>query len=224
MANKKKYRIYCNTEVAQVEGYSILDTPPDLCPNNAAHSIIADTKVIVEIIFLDNLFATVAPTVSDDINAGYGINSRWLWGTNLWVCTDNTSGAAVWTRIVTGLFGTESCYAYSESESSTTSNTYQQKLRLSIPAIPAGTYRIGWNYLSKESNRAEYKIQVQLDDTIVLMEEIPSYYYASYKQTGGFGYADLTAATHFIDLDYACNNAGGTTYVKCSHLELWRVG
>jgi hypothetical protein len=224
MASKKKYRIYCQTEVCNVTGDTILDTPPDTCPNNVAHTVTAASNTVLEIYALDNLSATVAPTVNDDINLGYAVNSRWMYGTNEWICTDNSSSAAVWTRVVTGVFGTESCYAYGDAESSTTSNTYQQKLRLSIPAVPAGFYRVGWNYLSKESNRAEYKIQVQLDDTTVLMEEIPSYYYASYKQTGGFGYANLTAETHFVDLDYACNNAGGTTYIKCARLEFWRVG
>ena len=37
-----------------------------------------------------------APTVNDDLNRGYGVNSTWVYDGRLWICTDNTSGAAVW--------------------------------------------------------------------------------------------------------------------------------
>ena len=37
-----------------------------------------------------------APTVNDDGNLGYGVNSTWVYDGRLWICTDNTPGAAVW--------------------------------------------------------------------------------------------------------------------------------
>ena len=47
-----------------------------------------------------NLTATTAPTVDDDVTAGYSIGSRWIDVTadREYVCLDATDGAAVWTQ------------------------------------------------------------------------------------------------------------------------------
>ena len=37
-----------------------------------------------------------APTVNDDSNLGYGVNSTWVYDGRFYICTDNTTGAAVW--------------------------------------------------------------------------------------------------------------------------------
>ena len=41
---------------------------------------------------------TVAPTVNDDITSGYIVSDIWIdeTGDNVYVCVDNTDGAAVW--------------------------------------------------------------------------------------------------------------------------------
>jgi len=46
----------------------------------------------------DNLSATTDPTVTDDSSAGYEVLSKWLNTTTgeIWLCTDNTIGAANW--------------------------------------------------------------------------------------------------------------------------------
>lgn len=49
-----------------------------------------------------NFTAGAAPTVDDDITQGYSINSHWYKATypyGIWVCTDNTEGAAVWRQL-----------------------------------------------------------------------------------------------------------------------------
>ncbi len=48
--------------------------------------------------FLDNYSAIVAPTVNDDDLAGYGPGSKWYntVGGEVYLCVDNTTGAAVW--------------------------------------------------------------------------------------------------------------------------------
>jgi len=50
---------------------------------------------------LDNLAATVAPTVNDDVTAGYDVGSKWLDTTadTAYICLDSTTGAAVWSSI-----------------------------------------------------------------------------------------------------------------------------
>ena len=44
----------------------------------------------------DKLNATRAPGVSDDLNLGYDVGSRWITGSSEYVCLDATKGTAVW--------------------------------------------------------------------------------------------------------------------------------
>jgi hypothetical protein len=48
----------------------------------------------------NNLAASVAPAVTDDVDLGYTVGSRWIDTTadKEYVCLDNTDGAAVWTE------------------------------------------------------------------------------------------------------------------------------
>lgn len=48
----------------------------------------------------ENKDATAAPTVTDDIDAGWEVRSRWYDLTNdaEYVCLDATAGAAVWKK------------------------------------------------------------------------------------------------------------------------------
>jgi len=48
MAKRKKYRIFCVTEDKKVTGFTNEAVPPDLCPNNPAHEIIADSKATLD--------------------------------------------------------------------------------------------------------------------------------------------------------------------------------
>lgn len=54
--------------------------------------------------------ATVAPTVDDDVDLGYGVGSVWcdITADKAYVCLDPTDGAAVWTEITQGSGGGES--------------------------------------------------------------------------------------------------------------------
>ena len=49
----------------------------------------------------NNLTATSAPTVNDDITTGYSVGSHWInvTGDTIYVCVDNTDGAAVWDQV-----------------------------------------------------------------------------------------------------------------------------
>lgn len=50
---------------------------------------------------LNNLSATAAPTVDDDVDVGYGPGSVWVdvSNGNVYICTDATDGAAVWIKV-----------------------------------------------------------------------------------------------------------------------------
>lgn len=54
-----------------------------------------------------NYFATTDPGVSNDDTEGYCIGSVWVnqSGKKVWVCTDNTTGAAIWSNSGTGPTG-----------------------------------------------------------------------------------------------------------------------
>lgn len=43
---------------------------------------------------------SAAPTVTDDVSKGYRDRDFWESGNSLWVCTDNTAGAANWFQVV----------------------------------------------------------------------------------------------------------------------------
>ena len=50
-----------------------------------------------------NHFTTSDPTVNDDLDEGYEINSQWVNTTDdaVFICTDTTNGAAVWKELAT---------------------------------------------------------------------------------------------------------------------------
>jgi hypothetical protein len=128
------------------------------------------------------------------------------------------------------IFGGEYDYAESESESSTTSNTYQQKLRLTTSTVPAGTYRIGWSFAhASTTDKLDCGFKIELDDTTVLSEPIPNMKGksagGSYYGMSGFKHTSLTNASHTIDIDYIANLnlEAGTTYIKQARIEIWRV-
>lgn len=47
----------------------------------------------------DNLYAAAVPTVTDDQTVGYSVGSTWIYQTQVWTCTDATTGAAVWQEL-----------------------------------------------------------------------------------------------------------------------------
>lgn len=125
------------------------------------------------------------------------------------------------------VFGSEFQQAVSASESSTTSATFQQKLRLTTGTVPAGTYRIGvtFNYSSDDENE-EMEFQLELDDTTQIWYADPvqkkKLSDGVYMSAGAFTYTVLTNAVHTFDLDYANSNSK-TTYIKNARIEIWRV-
>lgn len=133
-------------------------------------------------------------------------------------------GSAV--RSVDGIWGTEFDQAADEDLDSTTSTTYQQKLRLSVTGLPAGTYRIGWTFgwAGSAANRT-FKYRVQVDDTTDVFEQFSEPKDPGSDQnlpSGGFRYIALTSGDHDIDLDYGVVN-NGTAYIRNARLEIWRV-
>jgi len=125
-----------------------------------------------------------------------------------------------------GVFGTELDYANDDTVSQTTSTSWQQKLRLSVTGLPAGTYRIAFYYNWQYSVAfRDFQGRVQLDDTtnLFLHQQEP-------KDPGtdqvyvesGFIHVALNG-DHDIDIDYRASQAGDTAYIAFARLEIWRV-
>ncbi len=122
------------------------------------------------------------------------------------------------------LFGTAWQYAASEAVSTTTSNSYQEKVKLTTPVLVAGDYLVGWSaLLCTASANKNFQARVQVDDTTTLTEI--QYRNAIADQDyvlSGFAKVTLTAASHFIDLDYS-SLVGSSTSIRWARLAFWRV-
>lgn len=123
-------------------------------------------------------------------------------------------------------FGSWYGWALDESESSTTSTSWQQKLRFTTPStVPAGNYRIGWQFEWRRNTASnDFEAQVQIDDTTTIMSQNEeSKDVNSWHHVGGFTVATLTNAIHYIDVDYAGETTGNTSYIRRVRIEFYRV-
>jgi len=139
------------------------------------------------------------------------------------------SGSGVATITVSGsnsaiVFGSEFQEASSDSESSTTSESYQQKLRLTTSSLPSGTYRIGWYGEIKTGDQDKRGvIRVELNNTTTLGEDhTEPDNDNNYWSRSGFKHISLSGVNN-IDLDFKCDESYMTTYIRRSRLEIWRV-
>ena len=136
--------------------------------------------------------------------------------------TDSTGVATI--TIEGGTFsGSEFQQVSSEGESTTTSGSWQQKLRLTTSNLDSGTYRIGWYCeFTTDDGSEECEVQVELNDTTqlayVLEEPNPV---TAWEILAGFKYESLSGV-NTIDIDFA-NPSAGTSSIRRARLEIWRV-
>jgi hypothetical protein len=126
---------------------------------------------------------------------------------------------------VTPVFGNNFQSVSSDSESTTTSVSYQQKLRLTTPSLPAGNYRLNWYCEYRQSSISDdIFIRVEQDDTTSLAEmnaEVKDN--VNYFPNSGFAVVALTAGIHTFDMDYRSETAGTTSYIRRSRIAIERV-
>ena len=113
--------------------------------------------------------------------------------------------------------------ATAEGQDSTTSTSWEQKLRLTLNGLEDGTYIIQWYCELRHSNntgteRAEMQVEVN-DMTQIGYSMWP---YNIFEDSGGFAVTDLSAGDYTIDLDFRQQN-GGTAYVRRARLLFWRI-
>lgn len=124
------------------------------------------------------------------------------------------------------MHGTHHQEASSDGETTTTSTSWQQKLRMTTGSLPSGKYRIGWYFEGHvRSSSYDLRVQVEINDTTQLMEhrlehnDSGSDQYGSY---GGFDYYTGSGVLN-IDLDYCSSSSSGTAAFRRARLEIWRV-
>lgn len=110
-----------------------------------------------------------------------------------------------------------------EGQDSTTDTDWQQKLRLTLNGLQAGTYIVQWYCELRHSNndaseRAEMRVEVN-DMTEIGYSVWP---YNLFEDSGGFGINDFSAGDYTIDLDFR-QQGGGTAYIRRARLLLWRI-
>jgi len=149
---------------------------------------------------------------------------------SLYVNTDGTNTG--WALVATGavsVFGTEYTYGESLADSSTTSMTYIQKLKVTTASVPAGDYLVSWAYeWNLNSTFNSFAARVHLDDTTVVAEQVTEPKDGAATQfipSAGAAQVTLTAATHDIDIDF--RRDGGffppTATIRRARVALWRV-
>lgn len=109
------------------------------------------------------------------------------------------------------------------ASSSTSSNAYQQRLRLT-QVVAAGDYLILWHALiATTSANKNFQARVQVDDVTTLSEIQSRVPIANqdYNFTG-FAVVTLTAASHFIDIDWSSTSSSSTS-ISLARIIMWKV-
>lgn len=133
---------------------------------------------------------------------------------------------ALW--VPDALFGSNLSEGESLGLSTTTSTTYQQKLRVSTPSnTPAGTYHIEWcGAWSCSIGTYVCNMRVQIDDTDTVWEVDPvSMADGTAGRHPAFGQCevDLSAGSHDIDFDYSSESGSNTAAVAEVRIKIWRI-
>lgn len=122
-------------------------------------------------------------------------------------------------------FGSRYQFEASEGESSTTSETYQNKVTLTTPSIPAGDYRISsFAEVANDSGDKPVEARVLVDSTTINTE----IFYApkftdAFLSIDSFNLLTLTAGVHVIEFDFRATSEGGTAKIRRARLEIFRT-
>ena len=124
------------------------------------------------------------------------------------------------------IFGSEFQTVFTDTDSSTTSTSPVNKISLYISNLPAGKYRVGWQYKWRYSyTKGNFIARVQVDDSLQIhyLEKEPKDSGSDIRiNESGFAYVTFSSqGDHFFDLDYW--GEGDTSYIYDAALEFWRV-
>lgn len=123
-----------------------------------------------------------------------------------------------------GVFGSDFNSANSLGESTTTSATLQQKLRMSVN-VAAGNYLLHWAWVGgQNNNEKEVRFRVQIDDSITLTDFTDVHGDGSDQWDNAMAGHRIVAldGTHDIDVDFSRPD-GGTATIRDTVLTLFRI-
>ena len=111
----------------------------------------------------------------------------------------------------------------SDGQSTTALTSYQNKLSLVTPVIPAGTYMVMWSaQLGNATNAAKSKVRCTIDAAAVGEVFVTGSGTGEYQSFSGFKKTSLTNAAHTLEVDYAALT--GTAEIANARIMLHRIG
>lgn len=126
---------------------------------------------------------------------------------------------------VASIFGADFQSAVADSRTTTTSNTYQDKLTLTTGAL-TGTYRVGWcaDIDMGGSNQIGWARLYNVTDSTILGEQAhrPSSTTIHLPVTG-FAYVTFTGSAKTFRIQFRSASSGNTIGIEHANLEFWRV-
>ena len=122
-------------------------------------------------------------------------------------------------------FGSWYGWSFSDSESNTNSTSWVNKVTYTSPSVPAGYYRVGYQFEWRRNSASnDFKARIQIDNTNTIMEmNEESKDINSWHHVGGFVIVNLTNASHTIDIDFSGENTGSTSYIRRARIEFWMI-
>jgi hypothetical protein len=122
-------------------------------------------------------------------------------------------------------FGANYQYAESESESSTTSGSYQTKLTLTTPSLASGNYRMQFSYeMYTSDSDANYQL-IQNDVTVLHQIEhtsVDEFEKHHWMSQSGFKHFTSISGVNTFKIQYN-DDGGGSAKIRRARIELWRV-
>jgi len=224
-----RWKIYCETD-SKWEFNWRDSGEQTVCPVDGGHTVRTGSGAIIKPQFekkpKQNV-GTVVPGSTDDVDAGYSLCSRWLnTATNKeYVCVDNARAAAVWTETTqgAGFFGNELHDVESEALSTTTSTTFQQKLRMTTASLPLGKYILIYS-MEYAVDTADAEVQLEQNDTTQLgVNQTDGSLDDKFLTFGDHKILDAISGIHTFDLDFKAMTGAPTVSVQRARLTLWRL-
>jgi len=130
-----------------------------------------------------------------------------------------------WDRVNPGgYFGAELQYAQDNTQSSTTSSTFQLKVRLTTTDLPLGDYILLWSSIIEGSLASTFvDSQLQQDDTTVLADISVAPGPSSSVVFSGHYVLPAFSGIHTFDIEWRRASGGGQAYIEQARITLWRI-
>jgi len=119
----------------------------------------------------------------------------------------------------------------SEGESSTSSTTFQQKLRLTTSVLPSGNYMLQWYAEGRHSDIGDaIEMQIEEDDTTV--HGLVRFYSGDsggtnwiqdFQPFSGHRILEDFSGSHTFDIDYRAVGGGTSAEIRRARITIWRM-